>query len=131
VIVVDASAVVEALFNAPRAASVLEHVARSDETLHAPELVDLEVTNTLRRYVSAGQLDAAAADGHFRNFLGLRLQRHPHAMLLPRVWELRRNLTAYDAAYVALAEELGCALLTADARLARSAGHEATIRLLS
>jgi predicted nucleic acid-binding protein len=114
VIVVDASAALSALLNDGPARRFL-----ATEQLHAPHLVDSEVANGLRRQVVARHM--AAADGWtaLDRWRRLGMTRYPTFGLLDRVWELRDNVSAYDAAYVALAEQLGCALLTADARLSR------------
>ncbi|MFN2387539.1 MAG: type II toxin-antitoxin system VapC family toxin [Thermoanaerobaculia bacterium] len=99
------------------------------ETLHAPHLLDLEVAQVLRRYLGQGDLSEQRAAESLRDFLDLSVARYPHEPFLPRIWQLRANLTAYDAAYVALAEALDAPLVTRDARLARAAGHEARIEL--
>jgi predicted nucleic acid-binding protein len=130
-IVVDASAIVAVLLGSARSAKLLERVALADDTLHAPHLIDVEVTHALRRYAMLRDLPSRQAQDAFQTFLALHLVRHEHRDLLPRVGDLRRNLTAYDAAYVALAEALDCPLLTCDARLARSSGHAARIQVLN
>jgi predicted nucleic acid-binding protein len=91
-----------------------------DEELAAPELIDLEVASVLRRQLSAGALDARRARFVVDDLRDLPMQRAPHRPRLPRCWELRDNLTAYDAAYVALAEALDAVLLTADTHLANA-----------
>jgi len=96
-------------------------LAREPE-LHAPHLVDLEVLSVLRRQAGAGLLDARRAGFALKDLVDLRMTRYPHVPFARRVWELRTNLTPYDAAYIALAETLGCLLVTADARLARAPG---------
>ena len=100
------------------------------ERLTAPELVDLEVVSVLRRQVRAGALDIRRAALALADLGVLPLRRTPHRPLLARCWELRDNLTIYDAAYVALAEALGVLLLTGDARLARATGPACTIEVL-
>ena len=100
------------------------------ERLTAPELVDLEVVSVLRRQVRAGALDIRRAALALADLGALPLRRTPHRPLLARCWELRDNLTIYDAAYVALAEALGVLLLTGDARLARATGPACTIEVL-
>jgi predicted nucleic acid-binding protein len=130
-IVVDASALVGALLDSPRARPVLDRVARGDTTLHAPHVIDLEVVSALRRYARSGELARTAAERSLSDFLALRIERHPHAPLAPRIWELRQNLTAYDAAYVAVAEVLGCPLVTLDSRLARSSPHRIRVEVLN
>jgi predicted nucleic acid-binding protein len=100
------------------------------ERLTAPELVDLEVVSVWRRQVSAGAMDERRAVLALADLGTLPLRRAPHRPLLARCWELRDNLTIYDAAYVAVAEALGVPLLTGDARLARAAGPTCTIEVL-
>jgi predicted nucleic acid-binding protein len=100
------------------------------ERLTAPELVDLEVVSVWRRQVSAGAMDERRALLALADLGTLPLRRTPHRPLLARCWELRDNLTIYDAAYVAVAEALGVLLLTGDARLARATGPTCPIEVL-
>ena len=100
------------------------------ETLAAPELVDLEVASVLRRQNRAGMLDNRRADLAMTDLGALPMHRASHLALLTRCWELRDNVTTYDAAYVALAEALDATLLTGDRRLAHAAGPTCTIELL-
>ena len=100
------------------------------ETLHAPHLIDVEVLQVLRRYVIGRQIDPARAEEALTVFGAMPLERYSHELLLARMWHLRRNLTAHDASYVALAELLDAPLLTRDAGLARSTGHHAEIELI-
>lgn len=100
------------------------------ERLTAPELVDLEVASVWRRQVTAGAMDDRRAILALTDLRALPLRRTPHRPLLARCWELRGNLTIYDAAYVALAEALGALLLTGDGRLARASGPTCTIEAL-
>lgn len=97
------------------------------ELLHAPHLIDVEIAQTLRRFHLAGSLDAARAEMALDALVDLRLVRHGHAPLLRRVWQLRGNLSAYDAMYVALAEALGAPLLTMDRRLSSAPGHNVQV----
>lgn len=113
--VVDASAAVSGLLNDGPARAVL-----ASEQLHAPHLIDPEVINALRRRVAASQLSAAQGSAAVAVLQRLGVTRHPSFVLLQRIWSLRDNLSAYDASYVALAEALGCPLLTADPRIARA-----------
>ncbi|MEJ7787864.1 MAG: type II toxin-antitoxin system VapC family toxin [Solirubrobacteraceae bacterium] len=92
------------------------------QALVAPELVDLETTSVIGRQLLAGTLDARRARLALTDLVELPLRRAPHRPLLARCWELRQNVTVYDAAYVALAELLDVVLLTADARLANAPG---------
>ncbi len=101
-----------------------------DETLHAPHLIDVEVAQVLRRYAATGQIDPERCRAALTDLGAFSLRRYPHDFLLPRIWELRDNLTAYDAAYVALAEALDAPLLTRDRRLAAAPGHDARVELV-
>ena len=129
-IVVDASAVIDVLLNTPAGVRVADRLFADGETLHAPHLLDLEVAQVLRRYALSAELDAARGAQALEDLAALPLSRYPHDVLLPRIWELRHNVTAYDAAYVALAEALAAPLVTRDAALAASRGHAARIELL-
>ena len=124
-IVVDASAALSALLSPGPARRAL-----ASEQLHAPHLIDSEVANALRRGVGAKRLDAAAGWTALDAFRRLGMTRYPVFSLLDRVWELRENLSAYDASYVALAELLDCNLLTADARLTRAPGVRCPITVV-
>lgn len=119
-IVLDASALVELILNTPTGQLVASRIADPAEGLHVPHLADIEVAQALRRYVRKGDLELEAAAVALDDFRALDLQRHAHEPLLERVWELRENLTAYDAVYVALAEVLDGVLLTCDGRLSRA-----------
>jgi predicted nucleic acid-binding protein len=130
VIVVDASALLEALLRTPAAEAVEARLFDPRRTLHAPHLLDVEVAQVLRRYAAAGEIDQERGRAALADLADFPLRRYPHTFLLARVWELRNNLTAYDAVYVALAEALGAPLLTCDRRLAGAAGHRARIELV-
>lgn len=129
-IVVDASVVVELLLRTADAFRVERRLFGAGEALHAPHLLDVEVAHVMRRYVLAGDLAPPRAKASLDLLAAMPLARHAHTAMLSRMWALRDNLTAYDAAYVALAEGLDATLLTRDARLARSRGHEAHVELL-
>ena len=103
----------------------------SGQDLAAPDLVDLEVLSVLRRQLAAGTLDARRASFAVADLSDLPLERAPHWSLINRCWELRHNLTPYDAAYVALAELLDADLLTADTRLATASGPRCRIMVLT
>lgn len=129
-IVADASVVLDLLVNGPPAERIVRRLRRPDEALHAPHLLDAEVAQVLRRWELAGEVSGARAAEAVNDFLALPLTRHAHVPLLPRVWELRHSVSAYDGLYVALAEALDAPLVTRDARLARAHGHRARIELL-
>jgi predicted nucleic acid-binding protein len=127
-IVVDASAVVCLLAGRPQGkVSALRQRIRG-QRLHAPHLLDLEVTHVIRRLLLRGELALERAEAALADLAELQLTRHPHYPHLVRIWELRSNLTAYDAAYVALADFLDSPLLTLDARLV-GAGAAAKIEV--
>lgn len=126
-IVVDASAMLEVLLRTKAASDVERYLFAPGETLHAPHLLDVEVVQVVRRYVAGGEFDVARGGAALADMSDLPLRRYPHDILIPRVWALRNNLTAYDAVYVALAEALDAPLLTRDRRLAAAAGHRARI----
>jgi predicted nucleic acid-binding protein len=128
-IVLDASAALAWLLNQPAGVRIAERITRGDAQLHAPHLLDLEIAQVLRRYVASSDISSTRVDQAFEDLKSLAIVRYPHDMLLPRIWELRSSLTAYDAAYVALAEALDAPLLTCDGKLARSHGHDAKIEL--
>jgi predicted nucleic acid-binding protein len=130
VIVVDASALLEALLRTAAAKAVEDWLFAPGQTLHAPHLLDVEVAQVIRRYAAKGEIDGARGRLALADLADLALRRYPHDFLLPRMWDLRNNLTAYDAAYVALAEALDAPLLTRDRRLAAAAGHHARIELV-
>jgi predicted nucleic acid-binding protein len=129
-IVVDASPLLEVLLNRPCGERVAHRLFDPLETLHAPHLIDLEVAQALRRYQAAGEMSPQRARQALLVFVQMPLERHPHWPFLNRIWELRRNVTAYDAAYVALAEALDAPLLTCDGALARAPGHRAVVELI-
>ena len=129
-IVLDASAALEVLLRTDAAMIVEQRVFAARETLHAPHLLDIEVAQVVRRYVGRGMMDSARGREVIDDLLAFPIQRYPHDVLLPRVYDLRDNLTAYDAVYVALAEALEAPLVTRDVRLAQAPGHEARVELL-
>jgi predicted nucleic acid-binding protein len=128
-IVVDASVVAIVLANdGAEGRHVRERVA--GERLAAPELLDLEVVSAFRRMCAAGALSADRAEAAVTDLHDLRVQRVPHRPLLARCWELRKNVTVYDAAYIALAESLDATLLTADRRLVSAPGAQCGFELV-
>lgn len=128
-IVLDASAVLDWLIQSPAGQLIERRIYSRDETLHSPHLLDLEVTQVLRRLAREGAISDQRADTAVQDLLKVRIVRYPHFILLPRIWHYRHNLSAYDAAYVALAETLGAVLLTRDTRLAGAGSHRAKIEL--
>jgi predicted nucleic acid-binding protein len=130
VIVVDASALLEVLLRTPAGAAVEKRLYDPNETLHGPHLLDVEVAQVLRRYAAAGEIDRERGRAALADLVDFPLRRYPHDFLLPRVWDLRNNLTAYDAVYVALAEALDAPLLTRDRRLTAAAGHHARVEIV-
>jgi predicted nucleic acid-binding protein len=95
----------------------------SNETLHAPHLIDLEIAQVLRRYVAAAAISAERGAEALADLADFPLTRYPHVILLTRIWQMRHSLTAYDAAYLALAEALDAPLITRDRALARASSH--------
>jgi predicted nucleic acid-binding protein len=130
VIVLDASAVVELVLATTAGRAIAARIADPAIALHVPHLLDVEVAQALRRLASSGDIDADDAVSAIAALRDLPLERHRHDDLLDRVWALRRNLTAYDAAYVALAEALSAVLLTCDRKLARAPGLAAHVELV-
>lgn len=129
-IVVDASVVLELLLATPKAPDIGKRVFDTSETLHAPHLLDLEVVQVLRRYHRLEDVSQQRSEQALMDLADLPIERYPHTVFLPRIWDLRDNLTAYDAAYVALAEALAAPLLTRDAKLANALGNRASIELV-
>jgi predicted nucleic acid-binding protein len=128
VVVVDTSAVVGVLIGLPRNRRLVRRLS-ADGDLHAPHLLDVELLHALRRLVRTGRLsDDRAADAR-TDFADLTIVRYGHAVLADRVWEMRHNLSADDATFVALSEALGVPLVTCDARLATAPGHDAQVEL--
>jgi len=130
VIVVDASALLEFLLQTSRGARVEARLFREDDELHAPHLVDVEITQGLRRLVRTGEVASARAHEAIADLTDLDLHRHPHLDLLNRAWKLRDNISAYDAMYVALAEAMEASIVTCDGPLANAPGHRARIELI-
>jgi predicted nucleic acid-binding protein len=129
VIVLDASAAVDWLLQTSAGQRIEKRIYAGKESLHAPHLLDLEFTQVLRRLVREGTVPAYRAEQAVDDLLDLRITRYPHVLLLPEIWRFRHNLSAYDAAYVVLAEQLGAALVTRDRRLASASGHRAMVEL--
>ena len=129
-IVVDASVLVTALADdGPDGQKVRARISR--ELLAGPEVIDVEVVSAFRRLCSAGRLDRDRAEAAITDLQELRIQRVSHRNLLGRCWELRENMTVYDAAYVALAESLQATLLTGDQRLAKAPGPRCAFEVVA
>ncbi len=106
-------------------------LAQPGETFHAPHLLDLEVAQVLRRQLRVGALDESRGRRALDDLRALRIARYAHDIFLHRIWQLRDSVTAYDAAYLALAEALAAPLLTLDVRLSRSRGHRARVEVIA
>lgn len=128
-IVLDASAAVDWLLQTPAGKRIEVRLYLRKESLHAPHLLDLEVTQVLRRLARQGIISGLRAEEAVRDLLDLRIHRYPHFMFLSRIWQMRNNLSAYDAAYVVLAEKLNATLITRDGRLASASSHSAEVEI--
>jgi predicted nucleic acid-binding protein len=129
VIVLDASAAVDWLLQTAAGQRIETRIYSRGESLYAPHLLDLEVAQVLRRLERQTTISAQRADQAIQDLQDLRLTRYPHFVFLPHIWRLRHNLSAYDAAYVALTQELGATLLTRDARLASTLRGSAAVEV--
>jgi predicted nucleic acid-binding protein len=130
VIVADASVLIDVLLRRQGADAIKARLFDTGATLHVPHFLDVEVAHVIRRHAAAGVIGTNRGGELLADLGDFALQRYPHYWLLPRVWELRHNLTAYDAVYVALAEALDAPLVTRDARLAAAPGHRARIEVM-
>ncbi len=128
-IVLDASASVDWLLQTSVGRLIEQRIYTGTQSLHAPHLLDVEVAHVLRRMVRESLITERRASQAISDLMALRLTRYPHSVFLPQIWRHRNNLSAYDAAYLALAEELGAPLLTRDARLAAAPGHNAKVEV--
>jgi predicted nucleic acid-binding protein len=129
-IVIDASALIEILLRTERADRLMDRAFAGTEQMHAPQLLDIEITQVFRRLVQQKQITAARAGQSLEDLAGLFIERHDQQLLVQRIWQLRDSLSAYDGAYIALAEALAAPLLTCDAKLAGTHGHRAKIELV-
>jgi predicted nucleic acid-binding protein len=130
VIVLDASAAIEWLMRSSTGAKVDRRLFSPPVTLHVPHLLDVEVAQVLGRYVRQKIIATSRGEEALEDLHDLPLSRYPHDVLLPRIWELRSVLTAYDAIYVALAELLDAPLVTCDHRIALASGHLAAVEVI-
>jgi predicted nucleic acid-binding protein len=130
-IVLDASALLEILLHTDRADQLMERAFSGSEQMHAPQLLDIEITQVLRRLVRQKEIAAPRAELALQDLAHLLIERHEHQDLIQRIWQLRDSLSAYDGAYVALAEALAAPLLTCDRKLASAHGHRAKIELVA
>lgn len=129
-IVLDASAAVEWLLQGSAGQRIENRIYSRNESLHAPHLLDVEVSQVLRRLVRDKIVAEDRAGEAIEDLRDLRVVRYPNSVMLPRIWQLRHTLSAYDAAYVALAEALDASLLTCDARIASASGHRAKVEVV-
>lgn len=128
-IVVDASAAVEILLQLPAADALMDRLLDGADRLCAPELLDVEVAQVIRRYWRSGDVTPARGSEALSDLADLPIERYAHAPLLGRVWQLRNNVTAYDGVYLALAEAVNATLVTRDRALARVPGVHATVEV--
>lgn len=128
-IVLDASAAIDWLLQTNAGMHIEKRIFSRNESVHSPHLLDLEVLQVLRRLCREGSISEERADQALNDLLSLRIARYPHFIFLTQIWQQRHNLSAYDAAYVALAERLGAPLLTRDTRLSATARHLAAVEL--
>ncbi len=129
-IVLDASAAITILLNTgPSAEAIRLRIGDPEQTLHVPHLFEVEVLHALRRLNLNGAVSSERAEIALGRLRDMTLARYPHTILLPRIWEHRQNVTAYDAAYIALAETLNAPLITTDAKLARAFGIRDEVEL--
>jgi predicted nucleic acid-binding protein len=131
VIVVDASAVVELLLQTELGREVEARVFRDRDELHAPHLLDVEVLQALRRIVHKNDIAPARAAQALDDLRALGIFRHAHGDLLGRAWALRKNVSAYDGVYIALAEALDASVVTCDGPLGAAPGHGARVEVIS
>jgi predicted nucleic acid-binding protein len=128
-IVLDASAVVDWLLQTAAGQRIEQRIYARNDTLHTVHLLDVEFAQVLRRLVREGTLTRKRAEEAMEDLIAVRVTRYAPVVLLRRIWQLRQNLSAYDAAYVALAEELKAPLITRDQKLAAAPGLTATIEV--
>lgn len=128
-IVLDTSAAVDWLLQTPDGKRIEQRIYAHQDTLHSVHLIDVEFLQVLRRLVREQTVSLKRAEEAIEDMAALRITRHAAVMLVPRIWRLRQNLSAYDAAYVALAETLQAPLITRDQRIASAPGHTAVVEV--
>jgi predicted nucleic acid-binding protein len=129
VIVLDASAAIDWLLQTTAGQRIEKRIYSRNESLAAPHLLDLEVTQVFRRLVRDAAISARRAEEAIDDLIDLQIARYPHYLFLQRIWQLRHNLSAYDAMYVGLAESLRATLITRDQRLGSASGHAAVVEV--
>lgn len=128
-IVLDASAAVDWLLRTAAGLRIEQRIYSGKDTLHTVHFLDVEFAQVLRRLVREGTLTPKRAEDAIEDLTALRIARYAPVLLLQRIWRLRQNLSAYDAAYVALAEKLQAPLITRDRRIAAAPGHGAAVEV--
>lgn len=128
-IVLDASAAIDWLLQTPAGTRIEHRIYSQNESLHCPHVMDLEVAQVLRRLVRESAISAHRAQEAIHDLMDLKITRYPHFVFLPRLWHYRHNFSAYDAAYVTLAEELDATLITRDSKLASAVSRAARVEL--
>ena len=128
-IVLDASVVVELLTNGPLADSIRKELIARNEDFLVPHLIDVEVLSALRRLSAGPRIDSHQGRQLLAGLSALPAERCSHTPFIGRIWELRNNFTAYDAAYIALAEATDSTLYTCDEKLRR--GHRAQVKVFA
>lgn len=130
-IVLDASAALELLLNTATGKLIAREISSRATTLHAPHLIDLEIVQVLRRYVLMSEIPETRAMAAVNHWLQLEVTRYSHEPFIAAIWRYRNNLTAYDAAYAALAKVLDASLITCDRALADVTEADGTIKVIS
>jgi predicted nucleic acid-binding protein len=128
-IVLDTSAAIDWLLRTPAGQRIEQRIYAHQDTLHSVHLIDVEFVQVLRRLVREGTLSPKRALEAIEDMSALRITRYAPVLLVQRIWQLRQNLSAYDAAYVALAEKLQAPLITLDQRIRAAPGHTAMVEV--
>lgn len=131
-IVPDASALIELLFRTKKGIIVEQRIfSKRSAGLAAPHIVDLEILQVIRRLVQTKKIKVRRAEEALADFSDLQIERYPHESFLHRIWELRENLTAYDASYVALSESMNAVFLTLDSKLTKVPRIKTRVELIT